>query len=122
MRDASTSARSSANKSDQRSQVAVAARLPARRPGRLVSTESLVSELWGDNPPSTANNMVSIYVHRLRKEVAEARAETGDMAEARVSLAAATRIFEQVGDRAGAAQTASLLASLSAELAQESLG
>ena len=34
-----------------------------------MSTDSLVFELWGDNPPSTANNMVSIYVHRLRKEV-----------------------------------------------------
>jgi DNA-binding SARP family transcriptional activator len=39
------------------------------RPGQLVSTESLMFELWGDSPPSTANNMVSIYVHRLRKEV-----------------------------------------------------
>ena len=39
------------------------------RPGQLVSTESLIFELWGDNPPNTANNMVSIYVHRLRKEV-----------------------------------------------------
>ena len=39
------------------------------RPGQLLSTESLIFELWGDNPPSTANNMVSIYVHRLRKEV-----------------------------------------------------
>jgi DNA-binding SARP family transcriptional activator/tetratricopeptide (TPR) repeat protein len=39
------------------------------RPGQLVSTESLIYELWGENPPSTANNMVSIYVHRLRKEV-----------------------------------------------------
>jgi DNA-binding SARP family transcriptional activator len=39
------------------------------RPGQLVSTETLMFELWGDNPPSTANNMVSIYVHRLRKEV-----------------------------------------------------
>ncbi len=56
------------------------------------------------------------------KDLAEARAETGDMAEARVSLAAATEIFKQVGDRVGAAQAASLLASLSAELAQESLG
>src|SRR5580693_8026516 len=37
--------------------------------GQLVPTESLIFELWGDNPPSTANNMVSIYVHRLRKEV-----------------------------------------------------
>ena len=39
------------------------------RPGQLVPTDSLIFELWGDNPPSTANNMVSIYVHRLRKEV-----------------------------------------------------
>ena len=39
------------------------------RPGQLVPTETLIFELWGDNPPSTANNMVSIYVHRLRKEV-----------------------------------------------------
>ncbi len=39
------------------------------RPGQLMSTESLMFELWGDKPPSTANNMVSIYVHRLRKEV-----------------------------------------------------
>jgi DNA-binding SARP family transcriptional activator len=39
------------------------------RPGQLVPTESLIFELWGDTPPSTANNMVSIYVHRLRKEV-----------------------------------------------------
>jgi len=39
------------------------------RPGQLVPTESLIFELWGDSPPGTANNMVSIYVHRLRKEV-----------------------------------------------------
>ena len=39
------------------------------RPGQLVPTETLMFELWGDKPPSTANNMVSIYVHRLRKEV-----------------------------------------------------
>ena len=39
------------------------------RPGQLVPTDSLIFELWGENPPGTANNMVSIYVHRLRKEV-----------------------------------------------------
>src|SRR3984957_9837069 len=39
------------------------------RRGELVSPESLIFELWGESPPSTANNMVSIYVHRLRKEV-----------------------------------------------------
>ena len=39
------------------------------RPGELIPTERLIDELWGDNPPPTANNLVSIYVHRLRKEV-----------------------------------------------------
>lgn len=35
--------------------------------GQIVPTESLIQELWGDTPPSTANNLVSIYVHRLRR-------------------------------------------------------
>jgi DNA-binding SARP family transcriptional activator len=34
--------------------------------GQIVPTETLIQELWGDAPPSTANNLVSIYVHRLR--------------------------------------------------------
>ncbi|HEY1822727.1 MAG TPA: BTAD domain-containing putative transcriptional regulator [Trebonia sp.] len=37
------------------------------RPGQLVPTDSLILELWGDTPPSTANNLVSIYVHQLKK-------------------------------------------------------
>jgi DNA-binding SARP family transcriptional activator len=41
------------------------------RPGQLVSTESLIFELWGDNPPDTANNLVSIYMHRLRKVIGD---------------------------------------------------
>jgi DNA-binding SARP family transcriptional activator len=41
------------------------------RPGQLVPTETLVFELWGDNPPSTANNLVSIYVHRLKKVIGD---------------------------------------------------
>jgi DNA-binding SARP family transcriptional activator len=41
------------------------------RSGQLVSTETLISELWGDKPPSTANNMVSIYVHRLRRVIGD---------------------------------------------------
>jgi DNA-binding SARP family transcriptional activator len=41
------------------------------RPGQLVSTETLISELWGDNPPSTANNMVSIYVLRVRRVIGD---------------------------------------------------
>jgi DNA-binding SARP family transcriptional activator/tetratricopeptide (TPR) repeat protein len=36
------------------------------KPGQIVPTETLIHELWGDAPPPTANNLVSIYVHRLR--------------------------------------------------------
>jgi DNA-binding SARP family transcriptional activator/tetratricopeptide (TPR) repeat protein len=41
------------------------------RPGQLVSTDSLILELWGDTPPATANNLVSIYVHRLRRMIGD---------------------------------------------------
>jgi DNA-binding NarL/FixJ family response regulator/DNA-binding SARP family transcriptional activator len=41
------------------------------RPGELVPTETLISELWGDAPPNTANNLVSIYVHRLKKMIGD---------------------------------------------------
>jgi DNA-binding SARP family transcriptional activator len=41
------------------------------RHGQLVPTESLIDELWGDYPPSTANNLVSIYVHRLKKVIGD---------------------------------------------------
>ena len=36
------------------------------KPGQIVPTETLIEELWGEAPPPTANNLVSIYVHRLR--------------------------------------------------------
>jgi DNA-binding NarL/FixJ family response regulator/DNA-binding SARP family transcriptional activator len=42
------------------------------RAGQLVSTESLIFELWADNPPAKANNLVSIYVHRLRRLIGDA--------------------------------------------------
>jgi DNA-binding SARP family transcriptional activator len=41
------------------------------RPGQLLPTENLIYELWGDNPPPTANNLVSIYVHRLKKVIGD---------------------------------------------------
>lgn len=41
------------------------------RQGQLVSTESLIFELWGDSPPAKANNLVSIYVHRLRRLIGD---------------------------------------------------
>jgi hypothetical protein len=46
------------------------------------------------------------------KHLGEAQAQTGKRAEARASLTDAIRIFEQIGDQAEAAETASLLASL----------
>jgi DNA-binding SARP family transcriptional activator/predicted negative regulator of RcsB-dependent stress response len=33
----------------------------------VVSTERLVDELWGEAPPSTARNLVQVYVSRLRQ-------------------------------------------------------
>jgi DNA-binding SARP family transcriptional activator len=44
--------------------------------GHLVSTESLISELWADDPPAKANNLVSIYVHRLRRLIGDADGRT----------------------------------------------
>jgi DNA-binding SARP family transcriptional activator len=41
------------------------------RPGQLVPTDALIDELWGDAPPKRANNLVSIYVHRLRKVIGD---------------------------------------------------
>jgi DNA-binding SARP family transcriptional activator/pimeloyl-ACP methyl ester carboxylesterase len=35
--------------------------------GRTVSTERLVDDLWGDEPPGTARKMIQVYVSRLRK-------------------------------------------------------
>jgi tetratricopeptide (TPR) repeat protein len=49
------------------------------------------------------------------KDLAEARAQTGNLAEARASLAAAAKIFERIADRDQAAETASKLALLTVE-------
>jgi DNA-binding SARP family transcriptional activator/tetratricopeptide (TPR) repeat protein len=46
------------------------------RPGQLVPTENLIFELWGDAPPSTANNLVSIYVHQLKKVIGDTERRT----------------------------------------------
>src|SRR5918995_2955325 len=34
---------------------------------RVVSTERLIDELWGDSPPDTARSAVQVYVAGLRK-------------------------------------------------------
>jgi DNA-binding SARP family transcriptional activator len=35
--------------------------------GQVVSTDRLITEIWGDAPPRGATNLVSIYAHKLRK-------------------------------------------------------
>src|SRR5689334_2303269 len=41
-------------------------------PGQIVSADTLISEVWGDEPPARAANLVSIYVLRLRRLMADA--------------------------------------------------
>ena len=35
--------------------------------GEVVSTDRLIDELWGDDPPPTAAHTVQVFVSRLRK-------------------------------------------------------
>jgi DNA-binding SARP family transcriptional activator/tetratricopeptide (TPR) repeat protein len=42
------------------------------RAGRVVSTDALTDELWGDDPPAKAKNLISIYVLRLRRLLGDA--------------------------------------------------
>ena len=39
----------------------------------VVSTDRLIDELWGDEPPATAAKSVQVHVSRLRKELGEDR-------------------------------------------------
>jgi DNA-binding SARP family transcriptional activator len=36
-------------------------------PGQTVSADTLISEVWRDDPPARAANLISIYVLRLRR-------------------------------------------------------
>ena len=40
-------------------------------PGRPVATGQLIDDLWGDSPPAKASNLVSVYVHRLRRLIGD---------------------------------------------------
>jgi DNA-binding SARP family transcriptional activator/tetratricopeptide (TPR) repeat protein len=39
--------------------------------GQVVSTDRLIQEIWGDNPPAGATNLVSIYALRLRRLIGD---------------------------------------------------
>lgn len=45
--------------------------LLALRTGELVSTESIISELWGETPPRSATTTTQTYIYQLRKLLAE---------------------------------------------------
>jgi DNA-binding SARP family transcriptional activator len=42
------------------------------RAGQVVPTDTLAYELWGDDPPARAKNLISIYVLRLRRLLGDA--------------------------------------------------
>lgn len=39
--------------------------------GQVVPSDALIFELWGDTPPPTASNLVSVYVHQLRRTIGD---------------------------------------------------
>ena len=45
--------------------------------GRVVPTDRLIDELWGDEPPARARDSLQMHVSRLRKGLAEAGADGG---------------------------------------------
>jgi hypothetical protein len=44
----------------------------ALRRGRVVSSEQLIDELWGEEPPERARETVQVHVSRLRRALMEA--------------------------------------------------
>ena len=46
--------------------------------GRVVPTERLIDELWGDRPPATAGTALQVYVSKLRKTLGAAVITTRD--------------------------------------------
>ena len=41
------------------------------QPGQVVSTERLITEVWPEETPARATNLISVYVHRLRRLIAD---------------------------------------------------
>jgi DNA-binding SARP family transcriptional activator len=45
------------------------------RPGALVPTDALIDEVWPSGPPAKAANLVSVYVHHLRRLIGDSGAQ-----------------------------------------------
>ena len=41
------------------------------QPGQVVLTERLITEVWPEETPARATNLISVYVHRLRRLIAD---------------------------------------------------
>ncbi|HTS95345.1 MAG TPA: BTAD domain-containing putative transcriptional regulator [Streptosporangiaceae bacterium] len=88
--------------------------------GQAVSTDRLIAELWGDDPPDRAANLVSVYVLRLRRVLGDPEGrvltttrapgyrlllQPGDLdAEQFAALVGEGRKALAAGDRPGAAE------------------
>ena len=45
------------------------------RPGQVVSTDALIDQVWPNKPPARAANLVSVYVHHLRRLIGDAKGQ-----------------------------------------------
>ena len=41
------------------------------QPGQVISTDRLITEVWPDETPARATNLISVYVHRLRRLIGD---------------------------------------------------
>jgi DNA-binding SARP family transcriptional activator len=41
------------------------------QPGQVVSTDRLITEVWPDETPARATNLISVYVHKLRRLIGD---------------------------------------------------
>jgi predicted ATPase/DNA-binding SARP family transcriptional activator len=63
--------------------------------GRVVTTDRLIDELWGEDPPARARDSLQMHVSRLRKALAEAGADGGRL----VSQAGGYLLHVRPGER-----------------------
>ncbi|MEU0336048.1 AfsR/SARP family transcriptional regulator [Streptomyces sp. NPDC006193] len=66
------------------------------RANQVVSTESLIEELWGDHPPHSAMTTTQTYVYQLRKVIAQ---HTGDRAHEKMIVTTSPGYVFRIDDR-----------------------
>ncbi|MGW6423244.1 AfsR/SARP family transcriptional regulator [Nocardia sp. NPDC055053] len=92
----------------------------AVRPGRARSAQSLVDEIWGDQPPRAPMNALHTQVSRLRALLPEGALEIGPagyrltLPADSVDLTAATALARRADDQLASGDTAASLATITA--------